>query len=78
MIGISGVGVWVNCVRIDTDKDGKLSWTEVAEHWSTSAEKITEEQARAVVAKGDTDGNEFLDFEEFKVMLRSIMKVVQV
>ncbi len=54
--------------RLDINKDGKLTEEELAYGYEEIFGTFEEQEIKEIIKKGDTDGNGYIDFNEFKTM----------
>ncbi|CAN4093647.1 unnamed protein product [Withania somnifera] len=55
--------------HFDTDNDGKISAFELRAYFGSIGEYMSHEDAQKIVDELDTDGDSFIDFEDFKKLL---------
>lgn len=55
--------------HFDTDNDGKISAFELRAYFGSIGEHMSHEDAQEIVDELDTDGDSFIDFEDFKRLL---------
>ncbi|KAJ8568978.1 hypothetical protein K7X08_037193 [Anisodus acutangulus] len=55
--------------HFDTDNDGKISAFELRAYFGTIGEHMSHEDAQEIIDELDTDGDSFIDFDDFKKLL---------
>ncbi|XP_016494212.1 putative calcium-binding protein CML41 [Nicotiana tabacum] len=55
--------------HFDTDNDGKISAFELRAYFGSIGEHMSHEDAQEIIDELDTDGDSFIDFEDFKKMV---------
>lgn len=55
--------------HFDTDNDGKISAFELRAYFGSIGEHMSHEDAQEIVDELDTDGDNFINFEDFKKLL---------
>ncbi|KAJ8530898.1 hypothetical protein K7X08_023779 [Anisodus acutangulus] len=55
--------------HFDTDNDGKISAFELRAYFGSIGEHMSHEDAQEIIDELDTDGDSFIDFEDFKKLL---------
>lgn len=55
--------------HFDTDNDGKISAFELRAYFGSVGEHMSHEDAQEIIDELDTDGDSFIDFEDFKKMV---------
>ncbi|CAL0327038.1 unnamed protein product [Lupinus luteus] len=56
--------------HLDVDKDGKISSKELVDYFASVGESMNHRVAKSVVNEFDSDGDEFLDFEDFVKLMK--------
>ncbi|KAI3669892.1 hypothetical protein L6452_41355 [Arctium lappa] len=56
--------------RFDADNDGKISALELRSYFESIGEYMSDQEAEGVIDELDTDGDGFIDFEDFMRMVK--------